>query len=53
MKDTDNSSASSNSDSDSDMDNNEDSTKVTNVLGKLMGQEKTKETSGIQELSEK
>ncbi|KAJ4339155.1 hypothetical protein N0V95_007840 [Ascochyta clinopodiicola] len=52
MKDADNSSESS-SDSDSDMDDAEDTTKEKDVLGKLMGQEKTKEAAGIQEVKDK
>jgi hypothetical protein len=51
MKDADNSSDSS-SDNDT-SDDNDDNIKESDVLGKLMGQEKTKETAGIQEVNEK
>ncbi|KAF9700522.1 hypothetical protein EKO04_001895 [Ascochyta lentis] len=56
MKDADNSSDSSSdsdNDSDSEMDDVEDTAKEKDVLGKLMGQEKTKEAAGIQEVNEK
>ncbi|KZM26558.1 uncharacterized protein EKO05_0005397 [Ascochyta rabiei] len=54
MKDAENSSeSSSGSDSDSDMNDAEDTAKEKDVLGKLMGQEKTKEAAGIQEVNEK
>lgn len=51
MKDEDNSESSSNSDSD--MSDDGDATKEEDVLSKLMGQEKTKEVAGIQEVHEK
>lgn len=50
MKDANASDSSSDSDMSDDDDNN---TKEKDVLGKLMGQEKTKETAGIQEVNEK
>lgn len=50
MKDADQSSESSN---DSEMsDAEDDSAKEKDVLGKLMGQEKTKEQAGIEEVNE-
>ena len=51
MKDADNSGNSSNNDSD--MSDDEDITNEKDVLGKLLGQEKTKEAAGIQEVHEK
>lgn len=51
MKDADTSESSSNSDSD--ISDDEDTTKEKDVLGKLMGQEKTKGAAGIQEVHEK
>mgnify|MGYP004509886447 CR=1 FL=1 len=50
MKDADNSSVSS---GDSEMSDDDDTTKEKGVLGKLMGQEKTREPAGIQEVNEK
>lgn len=50
MKDADNSSESS---SDTEMSDGDEDTKEKDVLGKLMGQEKTKEPAGIQEVSDK
>ncbi|KAH6642140.1 hypothetical protein C7974DRAFT_96070 [Boeremia exigua] len=55
VKDADHSSESS-SDSDSEMgdgDGDSNNTKEKNLLGKLMGQDKTKEAAGIQEVNEK
>ena len=50
MKDGDTSSTSG---SDTEMSDDEDTTKEVNVLGKLMGQEKKKDTAAIQEVTEK
>jgi hypothetical protein len=50
MRDADNSSDSS---SDSEMSDGEDNTREKDVLGKLMGQEKTKDAAGIQEVDDR
>ena len=50
VKDTDNSSESS---SDTEMSDGDDNTEGKDVLGKLLGQEKLKESAGIQEVGEK
>ncbi len=49
MKDADHSSE---SDSDTEMSDNDNDTKEKDVLSKLMGQEKTKEPAGIQEVND-